>query len=421
MTASVSIFQYNEQGLKIFEQLNEFNRAAGSVLPVRRTYYIYNADNLLLADTVYRYDIVDAVYNLSTYTIREYPSDLDNGTYLAYKYNYKEGEWTISSKTEIDRVNGLITREANYLWDSSIEEYRMIALDETTYDEDNNILSFRQFDVVNETLKPFFGRQFEYQNGLLWKRWDYTVFNPTGEYLPRTQAIFEYDTDNKLSLISFSRFDFSTGNEMIIPATRERYEYADNGDLIHLFNDRWVSSDTNYSLSERFDYQYDDFKNRIQSDSWEFQNSDFVLVRKTVRLFDYDFENGEYTTEPIAISGTHMLLKAQSFIIRPDLEEVLNSEFRYIYKFETVQTEQLSDSNEFLIYPNPVSHTLNINNEDDGFHKVHIYNQLGFLVYKGNISDSSSVDVQHLQEGVYYLQLIHPSTGQNQTLRFVKL
>lgn len=147
VTTSVSVYQYNDKGLKIFEELNERRFSSVTVLPSRRNYFTYNDDNLLLADTLYRYDIDSAVFNLSTYTFREYPADLDNGTYIAYKYDYVEGEWELSGKTEIDRVNGLISREADYFWDSFDEKYRLIALDEYEYDADDNIISFQQFDV----------------------------------------------------------------------------------------------------------------------------------------------------------------------------------------------------------------------------------------------------------------------------------
>lgn len=254
------------------------------------------------------------------------------------------------------------------------------------------------------------------------KRIDFSIVRSLNAYLSNTQRLFEYDTENRIAVAARARIDHTTGAEIIIPTIKDRYEYADNGDLQYVFRDIWVVNNMDYRLGERFDYYYDDFKNWVQIETMRLVTmNDNVPIRKNVRLYNYEFENGEYTTEADAIVGTHMLTAEQSFTFGPDLEEVLNSEFRYIYKFETVQTEQLSDSNEFSIYPNPVSHTLNINNEDDGFHKVHIYNQLGFLVYKGNMSGATTVDVQHLQEGVYYLQLIHPSTGQNQTLRFVKL
>ena len=79
-----------------------------------------------------------------------------------------------------------------------------------------------------------------------------------------------------------------------------------------------------------------------------------------------------------------------------------------------------------LTYNNPVEDALTLNFAEDTQPLAYkIVNQLGQTVSSGNVNDikqneSIQVDMQHMNGGVYFLNLSNQSTGASQTLKFLK-
>jgi hypothetical protein len=76
--------------------------------------------------------------------------------------------------------------------------------------------------------------------------------------------------------------------------------------------------------------------------------------------------------------------------------------------------ENFNSNNAIKIYPNPATEAITIsgllNNED-----YLIYNYLGAEIMKGSISDNEKIDIENLDNGLYFLKFIN-----GKTLKFIK-
>ena len=60
---------------------------------------------------------------------------------------------------------------------------------------------------------------------------------------------------------------------------------------------------------------------------------------------------------------------------------------------------------EFKVYPNPVSHFLNIDSDEKIQEPIFVYNQIGELVIQiGNLIDSKQIDVSNFPNGIYFIR-----------------
>lgn len=78
-----------------------------------------------------------------------------------------------------------------------------------------------------------------------------------------------------------------------------------------------------------------------------------------------------------------------------------------------------STLSEVIVYPNPFNDAVNIILNQQITCNVSIYNQLGTQVYMSDINGNSTIYLNHLSSGVYYLRLWR--NGETQVLKLVKL
>ncbi|MGK0253443.1 MAG: hypothetical protein ACI9OE_000913 [Mariniflexile sp.] len=89
-----------------------------------------------------------------------------------------------------------------------------------------------------------------------------------------------------------------------------------------------------------------------------------------------------------------------------------------VYDFSNLLSNEQFLKSGFLVYPNPVSNNLSIENPFSGNLQLQVFNQLGQLVLKRNTS-SSLLDVSNLSKGLYFLN-INTENSETQTIKFIK-
>lgn len=91
---------------------------------------------------------------------------------------------------------------------------------------------------------------------------------------------------------------------------------------------------------------------------------------------------------------------------------------------ETIQnvlsTQDFDDTGSLDIYPNPASNTISIINNRYPKLEFSFYNLLGQKVFSGNISNTmNEINVERLNEGVYFLYLVDGLTNTNSTKKII--
>jgi hypothetical protein len=89
-----------------------------------------------------------------------------------------------------------------------------------------------------------------------------------------------------------------------------------------------------------------------------------------------------------------------------------------VYDFSNLLSNERFSKSGFVVYPNPVSNNLSIENPFSGNLQLQVFNQLGQLVLKRNTS-SSLLDVSNLSKGLYFLN-INTENSETQTIKFIK-
>lgn len=86
-------------------------------------------------------------------------------------------------------------------------------------------------------------------------------------------------------------------------------------------------------------------------------------------------------------------------------------------QFTSTETEtsiaNISKTNDVLIYPNPSSGTINFLNKTDNFSSLKIFSVNGTLVFQKNLQeDDNNINVEHLSNGIYFIELKCNNTNQ---------
>lgn len=135
-------------------------------------------------------------------------------------------------------------------------------------------------------------------------------------------------------------------------------------------------------------FVFDKFIYKINSD-WEYEWADTLDLPENVQLmklaqFDYGY-----------------LIAAGQIQLTPDDIDIFMCK---IALPEAIGIDEASD-NIFNIYPNPVSNSLNIQNDNPHKTEYFIYDLGGRLLQDGSFLKSKIIDLKNLEEGVYIIQL----------------
>jgi hypothetical protein len=114
-----------------------------------------------------------------------------------------------------------------------------------------------------------------------------------------------------------------------------------------------------------------------------------------------------------------------TFNVTADSNSFGENRFELIFsKSATGINNELSSSNNFIVFPNPANNVLNLSlttTKEDNY-SFTIFNQLGAMVNNGNLDFNSkrthALNIENLSNGVYFIQVKNGKTSQ--TIKFIK-
>ena len=149
------------------------------------------------------------------------------------------------------------------------------------------------------------------------------------------------------------------------------------------------TTDGNFLSAVRADGNYMSFLNSASMN----QNEEFVLSASVSGEADIDFGSGT------------QLVNDTNFIAK--------------YGIGSLNADEFSNNNTLFVYPNPVQNTLSLYNPSQLSFDINIIDISGKNLFS-TVNERSTINVENLSEGVYFIQLINQEKGINKTFKFIK-
>lgn len=349
-----------------------------------------NADKYEMNSTFY-FDFIRQGAERPPFWIKEYERFADNSLksesswtcwndhdtcFLSWHYEFNLYGDTIDKYTnKVGLFSYVIDGQTFYEW---LEDE---LIDSTVLDNDGRPVVIFQYKYEDKVPGHTFRIQNDFSNGNLQLSTRYN-FN-TG----RTETE-EYTYDNEGSLLSHLS---SKGN---LKSARKNYTYLmHNGEKKLASKSNFIFVDSDSILISENTFEYEDFliteiRKRYNPDNGIFENKS--KVESTL------LDDG-ISIDSIFTSGNNM---DDDQWREPFLFE------KYFYSELTTRTEDVTEEASYLLYPNPVTNVLFINDKNnteiDGYV---IYNILGQNIQSNRNLSTSEINVSNLSEGTYFIKL----------------
>lgn len=145
-----------------------------------------------------------------------------------------------------------------------------------------------------------------------------------------------------------------------------------------------------------------------------------VTTYTQAQFLSFNINKWTGENQDVELSSIHKItFSEEDLILNYVSEDTENIEMLSIRKitFNTDNTDITNTSgieNKIWVSPNPFRNHIKINNLPEGRSEIRIFSISGKLILQTELYDSSTIDINHLTEGIYVLKV------NNQTLKIVK-
>lgn len=327
----------------------------------------------------------------------QYVSEYDNNNRTSFlRQNWNEDNWVNFSLETVEYdENSNITLRLKQNWEDDNWENSSHQMYE--YDEYNNITYYLEQST-------FFGNQhfqihYQYDGTrrISSLRQDWVENN----WLNSLQSFYEYDTANdQLTRLLTQRWE--EGNW--IDGSLSLYEYDDHNNRTLWHRQSW--NGMNWESSRQSIYEYDDNDNQMLHLIQDWSSLDEAWVNYLQHIKEYDGNN-------------NLIFELIQF--DRDMEWVNDIQVIYYYELVNTNTNNVSLDYNFQTFPNPTTGQLTIDFGENDIQngQLNLYNSIGKLTHKQTITKGMhtiSIQLNHLLEGIYVLQVMN---GEQQTTQSV--
>ena len=336
-------------------------------------------------------------------------------------------------------TNGNLTSETRFRWNETDQVWLNSGRALYTFDS-NNKCTEALYQIWNandgqyiDDVRRFFIRD---SNGILiefidqewinnqWKNYEHMVFNYENnkrseiivqEFIGNNwvniyRSLFTYSND-KLTQILDEPWDGSqwTSDD----STREVFEYNDNKDII--IYESW--NGTSWIEDERTESNMDDYGNLI--------NETYIRDENPYYIFEYSHDTSYLLNDFIhpfneIISGwwfdgqelpiVHKILSQTEYFYNSSTSTIdISGRIIFNYDNQILSTQNFEDPNKISVFPNPSNDFIKISGLQKN-ENISIYNLLGKLVMKKNISPNQEIDIRVLSDGIYFMKMENKKT-----------
>lgn len=346
-----------------------------------------------------------------------------NKALKAYKGDQKE-VWTYREDNQIKDFQSYKGSSTNVDWIWHLEQKG-----EYTYDEYDRLTQVRILEksdkVVNNWAVLRMERYAYDSNGNCVDRKYYRkdYYDDRSAVELRQRMVYEFNEKNKLIRAEYYKWDDT--KQGVILDNAELYEYFEDNDyrridISYTINDTtgqrefltkedrmWSAS--SYSTVRSWNYKYN-----AKDSTWiltsKFYPKDGERLKEKLKFSEYYNEAGEMTAY---WASSFYRIETPYVNTSVHLNKNINSDewtYHYINKWfysDQIFEEELDNSNEIILYPNPVSDFLTVGSLGESrTMELFIYDEMGRLKLKKELGERERVNLSALSAGVYFYRIV---------------
>jgi hypothetical protein len=242
---------------------------------------------------------------------------------------------------------------------------------------------------------------------------------------------YKYDPSGNIT----EQILYSWEDDDWLASFKDKYEYNDAGDIImsesyswyyetnewvgwekygYLYDDatkelitmttyRWEDND--WIESNKYDYTYDVAGNMTIWVGYYWENNDWVETDKAEYIYDLDYSITDLVFPPDFYMNNKILWDKYYSWDGTDWEEY-NIRTYYWSERDINAIQDITPSSSFFsVYPNPATTEIHVKIDTKETVDYVIYNNIAQAVMYGKLKDDSTIDIQSLSTGIYFLRV----------------
>lgn len=340
-----------------------------------------NNNNFLGATTVYRNANFDTVGRVI------YTYNLSNKITSLHSQTYSLGLWINGVKDNYTYdINNNETSKIRTQWNTTGLVWENVKMDTSIYNVNNKRITLLTKNWiggvwVNQNKQSSSYNINNYFTIGLGYRWNVN----TNSWDLKSRGTNYYDINNNVDSILSENW---TSNNYV-NASLEIYTYDTNNNKTSWTSQGW--NQTAWQNSTQYVYTYDSSNNLITqlNKTWNITNNQWKNTGKSHSYFDSNnfitYEVGDsYKSDGITIDSRDSVV---------------------YYFHAVVGVKELKSNNKNIsIYPNPSKGIFNINSSNT-INSIEVYNIIGTLISKPELSLNNQIDLSSLSKGMYFLKV----------------
>jgi len=420
--------------------------------------FAYDAHRNMTLTMYYYWDYDNNDWTLSSQEEFEYDAD---GNIAVYLYCYWDNNVLIEkNKREATyNANGNELTNIRYDWDYANNDWIKMYRGESEYDADGNLTLYTDYEWIDDDWMQYYKIEHTYEDGyeILWMIYEWMdAWQSTakGEYeydshgnetlyvesmwageewmvMFKYKTEYGYDASGNITLMVFydwmdddwvvaykNVYEYNAAGNVTMSASYgwdddtndwrgwEQYDYLYDDateELTTLISYYW--EDNEWIESYKYEYEYDTSGNMTVSVSYNWENNGWVEAEKYEYMYDLDYSIADLVIpSDFYMNNKKLWEKSYSW----DGTEWVESGIATYYWSEKEIIDAIPDiitSSSLVIYPNPATAEIHVKFDSKEPADYVMYNNTGQTVMSGKLKDDSTIEIQSLSAGIYFLRV----------------
>jgi hypothetical protein len=296
---------------------------------------------------------------------------------IVSSWDSENDQWVQMSKYDYTYdVNGDIAEEINSFWSSEDNQWIETSKYDYMYDANGNYTEIRRYyweDLNNEWIESYRSDYTYDVNGNKIEEFFSQWYPENSQWIVFSGTKYDYTYDVNSVIIQEILFEWDVENEQWIEISKSNYAFGISGEVIEEVYFEWDAENNQWVAywGQKYDYTYD----------FDISIDDLIVPEwydnfsyKILSAIDYSFDEDNW---------------------------VMNGEGIFYYSDVNTNSLQNNQLNDLIIYPNPAINNVTINIANGNAFSLEIIDLQGKVVVKNLGDNGVSLDISHLNSGMY--------------------
>lgn len=387
-----TLYTYDIKGniIRVIDYIKEENSEWRSKYKIE---YTYDEDNNTEMQVSYKNDTLLNQWLQSykhEYTYNDIGKEVKD---LVYKWGSEANEWNLNSKTEKTYNNeGYEILITGFVWEESTNEWENCCKEESSYDEEGNLESEYGFN------------------------WDKEL----NQWTNKSREDYTYNENQEPIVYIY----YSWISDVWLESHKKEYKYDEYNQLFQTIQYGW-DLEEQWLNDSKITNIFDEVGNTVQEIEYDWNEGDQIWMNDY--KYDISYDLAYLMTEVLwpfeddeVIASVNMPIEIKAYFWNSDIsdwdQEVQGNFYYSDFEYDFLDERETVEAQ---IYPNPVDKQFSIHfSEVYQQSEIQLYDIQGRIVFQKQIQNGESINIEHLDTGVYvYLLNIEGKTQRGKLIK----